>query len=102
MDYVTKLKETLDRLTAAYENAEKEIEKDFPGVNPFDVRDSTGRFILLDALTTLTNVLATMALVDPPKPEYPRRPMRTGLRYGYGAGIRGGEEGEKGRVSSDQ
>ncbi len=86
MQSTTTLKES--PITFAF-TEEQQLIQDFPGIEPWEVTDTTGRSILLDALTAMVNVQATLALAEPLDRWIARRR----------APIPGGEEREMGRVS---
>lgn len=42
-------------LAAAYEVVRKTLEKEYPDVDPLEIRDTQGRFVLYDGLVSLVN-----------------------------------------------
>ncbi|MFG1977052.1 hypothetical protein ACGFJC_47635 [Nonomuraea fuscirosea] len=70
------LAELVDRLETAYEHARRRLAEQAaydaftPDIAPEEIRDSTGRFLLLDALTALVNARTALA----------QRPLGTPVR----------------------
>ncbi|WP_433233773.1 hypothetical protein [Actinomadura nitritigenes] len=58
-----RLRTTIERLEAAYERDRAELVEEGYG-DPELVRDTSGRFVLLDALTAIVNARAALALTE--------------------------------------
>lgn len=48
-------------LRSAYQRSYARIEENYPNVDPMDIRDAQGRFLLLDALSTLVEAEVALA-----------------------------------------
>jgi hypothetical protein len=69
MTHLEELEEFADGLITAFRMARDELQREIehgiyrPGTQPGHMRDSSGRFILLDALTTIVQAKATIAQI---------------------------------------
>jgi hypothetical protein len=57
---IERLTSTVSRLEVAYETARADLERQFPGAAPEEIRDPNGRYVLLDALTALVQAQAVL------------------------------------------
>lgn len=59
---IQKLLDAVDTLDHVHRTVEAKISEDLPDINPYEVRDTNGRYILLDSLTALVNARTAIAI----------------------------------------
>lgn len=61
MTNIDTLTKVVTALEAAHEQARADLEARMPDVDPYQVVDTSGRFVLLDTLTALVNARTALA-----------------------------------------
>lgn len=60
---VEELRHALDELEECYEAVRDKLIADFPNINPCLIRDTSGRYILIDSLTTIVQVRSALTYI---------------------------------------
>lgn len=61
MNHYDKLAEVVQILEYAHEQARQGLRDEFPAIDPYRIRGTTGHYMLLDSLTTIVGARAVLA-----------------------------------------